>query len=291
VSDAARPGVVVGYLSIDHVVRLETSLEPNRTALVGTRLTAAAGRPGGCAYYVSAGLSQAGARVETVGWVAEDEPGRRLISELTAAGVGVAGIDRSQLERTPSTWLSYGPAGESYCVYDPGGPLPEALSPLQANLARWAPWCVLSVSPPGPAARVLGLLREDATLLWAVKADQVSFGPLAADLEARSDIVVFSEAEAAFLVESLGEGWEKRAADRGCLVVETRGAGGCRYSDSTGSHEVPAVGALAPADPTGAGDRFVAGLLAALLGGVPPATAVRQGQEAAAAFLATRGPM
>jgi ribokinase len=281
------PMVVIGYVGLDHVVSLRRGLEAGRTALVDRRHTPSPGRLGGCAAHVALGLAGAGVEVELVSWVGADAAGRRLAAELAAAGVGVRGLERS-LPRTPVTWLAYRPDGGCYCVYDPGGPLPRGLSAPQRELMRSAGWCVAAVGPPAPALEALDLLPPESPLLWTVKADPQSFPPaLAERLAARAAVVVLSREEASFLADQLGPDWRAAALGRGALCVETHGSAGCRYW--TGASEAWfSVRPLPAGDPTGAGDRFTAGLLAGLARGRPVTAAVEAGARAAAELLEQR---
>jgi len=283
------PGVVAGYLSVDHSVALQLGIEPGRTALVGQRLTGEDGRLGGCVSQIALGLAAERYPVEALSWVGPDRAGSRLIDELSAGGVGVGGIDRQLLDRTATTWLCYAPDGLSYCIYDPGGPLPGQLSGEQAALAAGAPWCIVAVGPPEPTTALLDLLQPAATLVWAVKADPLSFiPPLAERLAAASHVILWSETEASFLAGVLGEDWRTHCRRPGTLLVETRGADGCVYIDDDGLHIVEATARVPVHDPTGAGDRFAAGLFTALLRGEPTEAAVRAGEAVAASFLARR---
>lgn len=288
-SAPAAPGIVSGYLSIDHSVAVLVGIEPGRTALVGRRLTGENGRLGGTVAQVSLGLAANRRPIEALSWVGDDRNGSRIIQDLAAGGVGVRGIDRRWLDRTATTWLCYGPDDSSYCIYDPGGRLPVELTDIQASLASAAPWCVVTVGPPGPTAALLDLISPDAMVVWSVKADPLSFtAPVVERLAARAHIILWSGAEASFLTSILGGDWHTYCRRRGALLVETRGANGCSYADREGQHTVAASARIPVQDPTGAGDRMVAGLLAAVLAGEPVESAVRAGGAAAVEFLEER---
>ncbi len=281
-----QPAAVIGYLGLDHSVQLRRPLRPGRTTLVARRTTPPAGRLGGCAAHISLGLAAAGVPVSIVGWLGPDVDGDRILEALEQAGVETTGLART-LARTPRSWLAYAPDGTCTCIYDPGGQLPERLSlPQQQCLA--AGRVVVSVGPPGPVQEALDLIPPEAQLAWSVKADQESVPiDLARRLAARARAIVWSRDEAPFLEEALGPGWVEAAARRGTLCVETRGAGGVawRRGPSRGylSGEV-----LVASDPTGAGDRFTAGLMAGIWQGLRPEPALRRGMEAATTFLRGR---
>jgi len=285
----SAPGIVAGYLSIDHSVSIAVGIEPGHTALVDRRLSPDEGRLGGTVTQIVFGLAAESNPVEAISWVGPDRAGSQVVATLDEAGVGTAGINSRHFERTPRTWLCYAPNGASYCIYDPGGPLPTALSPAQSALATAAPWAVITAGPPGPASQLLDLLDLAALLVWSVKADPISFPPpLVRRLAARAQVILWSRAETAFLANLLGPDWTTQAAARGALLVETRGAEGCVHygRDETTAYRTHRV--VSVQDPTGAGDRFVAGVLSALLRDEPPATAVRAGISAAGRFLVQR---
>jgi adenosine kinase len=63
--------------------------------------------------------------------------------------------------------------------------------------------------------------------------------------------------------------------DLASMVVTTLGREGSRIESAEGRVEIPPAAARREVDPTGAGDAYRAGLVAALLRGLPPATAGR----------------
>ena len=71
-------------------------------------------------------------------------------------------------------------------------------------------------------------------------------------------------------------------------MVVTHGAAGASWVDGGGVRSVPAQ-AVQVADPTGAGDAFDAGVLAAWLAGTGPEAALRAGCVAGAAAVSRRG--
>jgi ribokinase len=72
-------------------------------------------------------------------------------------------------------------------------------------------------------------------------------------------------------------------------VVVKCGAGGAAWADRDASAEAPGVAVAEVADPTGAGDAFAAGFLAAWLGGSGPDEALRRGNELGARAVSALG--
>ncbi|MFN2629627.1 MAG: carbohydrate kinase family protein [Gaiellaceae bacterium] len=280
---------VFGYVNLEHVVGLSRDVERGVTSLVERRHTPPEGRVGGCASYIATGLAEAGLSVDIASFVGEDDEAELVARSLVAAGVGVEALERGPQPHTGSVWLPYGPSDASYCIYDPGGPLPETLTERQRRVCAGAAWLVASVGPPGPCAETLDALPPTASLFWSVKADPGSLPPsLTRALAARAGVIVFSSVEAEFLEQSLGVDWRDHVASPDALIVETRGPLGLRYWTSGQEHQIEPGLRLEILDTIGAGDRFCAGLLAALIGGADTAAAVTNGAETAATLLRRR---
>ncbi|GIG25793.1 carbohydrate kinase family protein [Cellulomonas denverensis] len=153
------------------------------------------------------------------------------------------------------------------------GPTPEQIAAAGALVADLAAW----TAPLLPVARAAGTL-----LVCDVHDDdgQAAFQRSWADT---ADLLL---ASADRLADPAG--YLRDRVARGCtLAVCTRGAAGALACDADGLWEVGA----APADPVdsnGAGDAFLAGLLAALRDGTDTATALARGAAAGAA--AVSGP-
>ena len=278
----------IGHINLDHVVSLNQPIRPDVTSLIESRSSPAGGRLGGCAANIAAGVAAAGIATEVVAWVGDDPDGHRVVEQLQGHGVGTSGIVCDPGRRTGSTWLPSVPGGESYCIYDPGGPPPAELSPVQGQRVAANEWLVAAVGPPAPCADAIGALRVGGHLLWAVKADPASVpAPLAGELVGRADVIVLNESERRFLADSLGADWEADTRPD-ALIVETLGARGARYRSGGRWRRIEAPVRLELADAVGAGDAFVAGLLSGVIAGFNVDHAVRAGIESAADLLAGR---
>ena len=276
--------VITGYASLDYVLRLDGMPEANRTTRVIGR--PAWPRLGGSPAYVAAALVAAGETAATpVTWIGDDTAGETFLAGLREAGVSVEGVAVKGGGRTPVSVLAYQPDGGCICLYDPGLDDRLTLTAAQWRLVADAEWVCVTVGPASVADEVLSMVRERTRLVWVVKADPKSFAPrLAVRLAARADVISASRTEAAFVAEAIAGAPPRPERIR----VETRGSDGASVAWRGNSVDVPAV-ALMASDPTGAGDSFVGGLIAALARdpGQPPA-AVRAGIAAAERLLRSR---
>jgi ribokinase len=276
--------VVTGYASLDYVARLEGAPRPNAT-VIGAR----GGdwpRLGGSPSYVATAMVRAGLRdVSPVTWVAADPAGAGYIAALRAAGVPTGGVAQSLAGATPCCVLAYGPDGACYCLYLPGAGRAARLTAPQQALLRDADWVCLTVGPAEAGREVLARLGPRQRLAWVVKADADAFPPDLRDgLAARADLIVLGRGERPFVASALAAA----PARPGRIVVETHGAAGVDVTQNDHTIVIEAQAAVAAPDPTGAGDTFVGGLLAALIGQRDVADAVRAGQSAARDMLLGR---
>jgi ribokinase len=279
---------VLGYVNLDHVVGLSQEITPGRTSLVRRHHTPPEGRLGGCASYIATGLAAGEAVVAVVSFTGDDAAAAVVEGAFAAVGVSTAGLERS-LDSTGVSWLPYAPSGVSYCVYNPGGELPVELTDTQRRICACADWLVAAVGAPAPCLEALVALPASSSVFWSVKGDPSSFpAALAHALAARASVIVHSSDEAGFLAEQLGPDWRDEIVGADTLVVETHGAGGARFWARGEEHWVRLDEPLRVFDTIGAGDRFCAGVLAALLDGAEPEAAVRSGAAAAQVLLRDR---
>jgi ribokinase len=257
--------VVTGYAGLDHVMRVGALPRKNQTSIVEGRLSHAWPRQGGCAPNVARGLTAARISTELVTWLGDDADGERYLRDLRAEGVGTLGVSIREGEHTASTYLFYAADGGSMCFYDPGGVRSLGLSEEQQRLAVEADWLCVTVGPRGVSEDLLEAVPEGVRIVWSVKADPDAFPPaVVRGLLARSVAVVFSHGERPFLEQSVAPEDPLSLVTDGALLVETRGEGGVSVLAGEDEHYYP-VEPVPVTDPTGAGDAFVAGMLARLV--------------------------
>jgi ribokinase len=277
---------ITGYASLDHVVQMEGAPQPNAT-VIASRATADWPRLGGTPSYIAMAMIRAGVKnAMPISWVSNDAGGNQFVAALQAAEVPIDGIARSLPGRTPVCILAYDPSGACYVIYDPAAGRGATLTDSQRAIIDSADWVCITVGPASASRDALALVKPSQRLIWAVKADADAFPPeLRIALAARADLIMHSKGERPFIVDAL----KAASARPDRIVIETRGAEGAQVARGMMSELVPAKTALAAPDPTGAGDTFVGGLLAALIANPgDAAAAVRAGQDAAQAMLLSR---
>ncbi|HKU99611.1 MAG TPA: carbohydrate kinase family protein [Vineibacter sp.] len=278
---------ITGYASLDHVAVLDGTPRAGRTTTIVSRPTDAWPRLGGSPAYVAAALVDSGiSDALPVSWIGDDEPGRSYQAQLEARGVATDGLHVVAGARTPVAVLAYEPDGGCICLYHPGMPPGLSLADRQRTLIAHADWVCVTIGPPEATDAVLDAMRPDARLAWIVKGDPRAMSAArAARLAARADLICHSHAEGSFLAEILGDGGHQRQDQ---VRIETRGAGGAALTRG-GRTTAVATTPVTMRDPTGAGDTFAGGVLAALAQGQSDPTAiVDAGHRAARRLLEAR---
>jgi sugar/nucleoside kinase (ribokinase family) len=232
-------------------------------------------------------LSRLGHRVEMMPLIGGDRLGDYLVQELVEHGVEChrTVVDGTRTSRTVALTAA---SGLHDITFQPGDPDPRALLPFLDE----APAASFVYAPgfPGFEPVLEHFKRSDAVVVadlgyrpWLTDAD----GYCSQILErcGSVDVVVFSgQALDAHQLSSI----LRAAGGAGPkLVVATLGAGGARYVSNEGAADselVPAVACEAK-NTHGAGDAFVAGLIAGLAEGGSPREAVRLGHATAAAAI------
>jgi ribokinase len=278
---------IIGYASLDHVAMLDSVPRPGRTSTILARPTNAWPRLGGSPAYVAGALAAAGvADARPVSWIGSDEAGDAYLAQLRDKGVLVDAMARVPDARTPMAVLAYDPDGGCCCLYDPGMPKDLALTRTQRDIVARADWLCVTIGPTRATLAALDALNPSARLAWVVKDDPRALPPdLAARLAGRADVICHSRAERGFVEAAFRTTLGSRP-DR--IVIETLGGDGATVSQGGTSLSVATVPFETP-DPTGAGDTFAGGVIAALAAGETDLIAVVEaGHEAAAALLRSR---
>jgi sugar/nucleoside kinase (ribokinase family) len=284
--------VVVGDLAVD--VLVTPSVPPVAGVDVPARIALSGG---GAGANTAAWLADRGVEVTLVARIGDDAAGRAAVDELEAAGVRawvtvdaeaptatvvvlVGGVDESGITAERTMLSDRGAAARlapadlpalsrldhlhlsGYVLGDPGS-RPAGLAALAAARVAGASTS-LDPQVTGLLSRALlrGLGRIDLLLPAAAE-----LAALTGDADPRS---------AAPLLDAAG------------AVVVTDGAAGAAWVDRTGTWTAAAP-AVDLVDPTGAGDAFDAGLLAAWLTGAGPREALEAGCAAGADAVSRRG--
>jgi sugar/nucleoside kinase (ribokinase family) len=254
---------------------------------------------GGSAANTAAWLAYAGAPVSLVAVVGDDAAGTDRVAELAAAGVDCA------VRRTPDaatgTMVVLSDGAERTMLGDRGANALLAAADVDAaglrlpeithvHLSAYPLFTAAGV-PAARAAVELGLRRGAL-----VSVDASSAAPLRrlgaeafTDLVRGAHLLLANADEATVLAGTDGSATDQagRLTSRWPVAVVKRGAAGAVWADA-GGHVVSMPARQAPlVDPTGAGDAFAAGLLAALHRAHPrPGDAEPEGLLAAATALA-----
>lgn len=235
---------------------------------------------GGALANVAVGLGRLGRRVGLLTQVGRDDFGVFLRHRLAAEGVDVSAMGVHPHARTGITFVTLGPGGERsflslrYPSADQQIP-PEAVDPqavararilhlgsstLAREPARAATWKALA------AARAAGrLVSVDVNLRLHLWDDRAAALQLIRELVAQADLVKVAEDELEPLLgtNDAAAGARMLRALGPELALVTLGARGAYFAATAGGDTVPGL-AVQAVDATGAGDAFMAGLLAHL---------------------------
>ncbi|MDF3049541.1 MAG: PfkB domain protein [Pseudonocardia sp.] len=285
-SGAAAPRVVVvGDLAVDVLVTPSTPRRPGGD--VPARITTC---PGGAGASTATWLAARGMDVSLVTRVGDDAAGRAAVANLRAAGVRpVVAIDAQAATATvvvlvdgaDRTMLSDRRAAARLCVDD----LPPFEGIDHLHLSGY----VLLDPASGPAGRAALSAARAAGISTSL--DPQTTGDLApAHLRLMQgvDLLLPNEDELAALTGSADPASATTLLGTVGAVAVTRGAAGASWIDPDGVRSVEAR-AVAVVDPTGAGDAFDAGLIAARLTGAAPEAALAAGCAAAAEVISRCG--
>jgi sugar/nucleoside kinase (ribokinase family) len=275
---------VLGYASADHCVAVRALPAPDTTAIAG-RLSRPWPRLGGCGPQIAMRLARLEVPASCLTWVAPDAQGTEMLAQLQASGARTDGVVVGGT-RTAESYIAYDGEGRSVCFYDPGDAHRSRLTSAQRDAVADASAVCLTVAPAAATEAALEAAAADAMVAWSVKGDREAYPPeLVARLLERADVVACAEGEQSFLARQAA-GREPRPD---ALVLLTRGARGVAWRRGEESGDV-AVRPIRVADATGAGDAFVAGVVAQLLRDPHDApAAVAAGIDSSRALLEARG--
>jgi len=282
--------VVVGDVMLDVVARLSGPVAVGSDSEASVSFGG-----GGSAANVAAWLGFAGASPVLVARVGDDVRGVSAGAELRASGVDTR-LAFDGEHPTGTCVVLVGPGGERSMLPDPGANgflVPEDLPEDVLVAGDHLHVTGYSLVRRGPRPAALAAISRATEAGMSVSVDPSSAALLGAeflDLLEGVGLVLPNVEEAATLTGCAEPAASARAlADRFPEVVVKLGAEGALWTDGSTEQRVPAVGAAAPLDTTGAGDAFAAGLLAARLRGDSPAEALRAGCELAAQAVVTLG--
>ncbi|HXU71049.1 MAG TPA: carbohydrate kinase [Polyangia bacterium] len=235
---------------------------------------------GGAPANVAIGLARLGARVGLMTLVGPDAFGTFVRDRLAAEGVDVRGVGVHRTAKTGVTFVAVGAHGERSFLFfrhpsadqmiadhDVALSIVESAHVLHVGSSTLArePSRAATLRAIAAAKRAGCLISTDPNWRAHLWENPAEAAPMLQSLVAQCDLVKISDDELAPLcgVTDPEEGARKLRALGPALVVVTLGARGCYVEHATGHDWLPGE-RVDVVDTTGAGDGFVAGLLAAL---------------------------
>ena len=240
---------------------------------------------GGAPANVAVGLARLGVASGLVTLVGKDVFGDFLREGLAAEGVDVRGVGRHPTAKTGVTFVAVGPRGERSFTFYREGCADQRIGPGDVDAALVASSRVLHVGSSTlvhdepraathvalAAARAAGaLVSMDPNLRLHLWADAATARARTLEVLALADVVKLADDELEPLFGTR-DPQTAAAAARALgprFVIVTKGAAGALYVAPTGQGSLAAETVTA-VDTTGAGDGFVAGMLATLLRALP----------------------
>ena len=290
---SGAPGrvLVAGSLNVDLTLRVARLAAAGETVVVEDRHD----RPGGKGLNQAVAAARAGAPVEMIGCLGDDESGALLRGALHDAGVGTSMV--REVAGVPSglAVVSVDAHGANSIEVVPGAN--ASVTEEQMTAVPMTPSDVLVVQGEIPLAATAAFVEAGHRAGARTVVTLAPFFSPSEELLAASTVVVVNEAELFELVAHLSPG----ARVDGALVVEasrhvlslgvealvvTLGAAGMVALTAGGAEAEPAR-PVAAVDTTGAGDAVVGVLAAELVRGSPLRAGLRV--AAAAASLAVQG--
>ncbi|MDP9820587.1 fructokinase [Nocardioides massiliensis] len=238
--------------------------------------------PGGSPLNVAVGLSRLGVTTTLVTELAADADGERIRAHARASGVTVRADDARRTSTATVLLDADGVAGYTFDVAWSLAPDPDRDAADLDKVGLFHCGSIAAYLAPGAAG--VDVLLEEAVARGAFTSfDPNIRAPFVGDpdaawrrtqaVAARCDLVKLSDEDASFLASALGVPGDPveavaRALLRGRtqLVVVTAGPRGCVVADRDGVRRFPGGPPVEVADTVGAGDSFMAALLAHVAG-------------------------
>lgn len=274
---------------------------PGETAETAERFVACLG---GSAGNIAAGLGRAGHRTELVSCVSDDAVGRFVINQLAQYGVGVAHVRTVKGEARTSFAVTETRLVDTQTVIYRNGAADLLIDQAQVDgidVARYGALIVtgtaLATEPSRSASLALMRRMADAGGIVILDLDYRPYSWTSPGEVERvyrsagetSHMVVGNDEEFAVMAGGGdGEALAKALAAEGRIAIYKLGAEGSRTHTAEGMIET-GIFPVEAIKPMGAGDAFMAGLVAALADSGTLAEGVRRGSAAAAMVVSAIG--
>lgn len=285
-------------------VGMDLMADPPGTAIETARSFTTA--IGGSAGNIAVALARQGAQVALVSCISDDAVGRFCATDLARYGVDTSHLRPVGGEARNSLALTETRAHGCQTVLYRNGAADFALTPEDIDRIDFSPLAALVITgtalarDPSRSATFAAIARARAsgalTILdvdyraysWSSRQEAAAICLMAAQA---CHITIGNDDEFGLLAGSHAEGptLARQLATQGALfTVYKRGAEGCTTHAGADSFDTP-IFPVTALKPTGAGDGFMGGLLAALAQGMPLTTAVQRGAATAAIIVSGVG--
>ncbi len=280
--------VVIGQIGRDLVLRTDgpPSASESTTVLRDELL-------GGKGANQAVGLAQLGVPVALIGVVGEDTAGASVLRQAEGDGIDVSGVAR---RGTTALLIDIvGRPPERMLVEDVPDTSLVHVADLDAAARVWDAADTVSIQLQQPPVTALEAARRARRRGLRVVADGVPGSDIRADLLALVDVLRADAKEAALIAgravstvrDAAALGDELLSCGPELVAVAVPDVGDLLVWD--GGHELFQFADVDVVDPTGAGDAFVAGLIAALRDGAGPRQAGRRAAAAASSTVQRLG--
>ncbi len=284
-----RDVLATGYPSLDYIAHVSHLPEVGQTAI----LRSLPDQPefGGCGANVAVGLAKLGFSTGLAMILGDDDQGDAYMRHLAASGINADNVIRLAGQRTSRSMLYFDPDHQHQDFFYAGAAdaWDDTLALVDPGRYRYA---LLTVGPLGYNQQFAQQVRAAGVpLVWGMKPDIHAFPrDVIREFVAASAYVVMNHIEARYVLDAMSSNTlETCLSDVTQGIVVTQGAEDTLVITSRGRTMVPCVHVDAIVDPTGAGDGFMAGFLAALLRGCSPEVGARLGAVIASFVLEKLG--
>lgn len=281
--------VVIGQIARDLVLRADGPPTPGKSTAILQRNELLGGKGANQAV----GLAQLGVPVALIGVVGDDYPGRSVLRQAQRDGIDVGGV----LRRGTTALLIniVGRPPERTLLED----VPESslvrVSDLDHPAASWGRADTVSIQLQQPPATALEAAQRARERGLRVVADGVPAPQIRTELLASVDVIRADATEAALIAGEEVATVEQAFALADNLLTSGPDLVALAVPDVgdllvwKGGSELFEFADVDVVDPTGAGDAFVAALIAALRDGASPPQAGRRASAAASATVQRLG--
>jgi ribokinase len=280
--------IVFGSINVDFIGQVPRLPKSGETVLGSTLMVA----PGGKGANQALAARRAGAQVQLVGAVGNDQLAQTALSLLSEAGVDLASV-AIRTDHTGCALILVDQLGENSIAVLPGAN--DAVRAEQLRTLKVARGDVLVLQQEVPADEVRAAAADAHRRGARVILNCAPFFPADRSLFDFVSVLVANENEAIALASHVLEpGLEEEAAmsrlakQLQLVGILTLGAKGSVAFDGDTVTRVAAL-PIVPIDTVGAGDTFVGVLAASLEAGEPLASAMRQASVAASLACTVRG--